>query len=102
MDICPDKKQLDDFLFPDPALLLNRLTMTTGPRFRALNKAVVSLLDEFSLVNFVPLDITDEESIAEVLYAVDSSIHYGEDADVKMRDEPEGDGMDEGNECDGE
>jgi GTPase SAR1 family protein len=98
MDICPDesKKQLDDFLFPDPTLLLNRLTMTTGPRFRALNKAVVSLLDEFSLVNFVPLNIADEDSIAEVLYAVDLSIHYGEDADVKMRDEPEGEGMEEG------
>ena len=37
-----------------------------GPRFRRLNAAVSQLLDEFSLVSFLPLDITDDESIIEV------------------------------------
>jgi hypothetical protein len=37
-----------------------------APRFRALNSAVAQLLDEFSLVSFLTLDISDEESIGEV------------------------------------
>ncbi len=59
---------------------------STGPRFRRLNKAVASLLDDFSIVSFIPLDITDEDSIAEVLMAADTAIQYGEDAEVKIRD----------------
>jgi hypothetical protein len=39
-------------------------------------------LDEYSLVSFVPLDISDEESIGEVLLQIDMAIQYGEDADV--------------------
>jgi hypothetical protein len=61
------------------------------------------MLDEYSLVGFVPLDISDEESIGEVLLQIDMAIQYGEDADVKVRefeeeevDEPEGHGGDEG------
>ena len=36
-----------------------------------------------SLVNFHPLDLTDENSLVNVLYAIDSCLQYGEDADVK-------------------
>jgi hypothetical protein len=35
-----------------------------------LNASVASLLDEYSLVSFVPLDISDEDSIGEVLLQV--------------------------------
>eukprot|EP00955_Chlamydomonas_euryale_P052319 355126-Chlamydomonas_euryale.AAC.3 len=52
---------LDDFLYPEPKELQRRLANETGPRFRQLNRAVVQLLDEFSLVAFTPLDIKDEE-----------------------------------------
>lgn len=94
MDICPDKSALDDFLIPEPRTLLGRLAESTGPRFTALNRRVVSLLDEFSLVSFVPLNIKEEESMAEVLYHVDHAIQFGEDADVKIREfeeqEPKG------------
>lgn len=57
-----------------------------GPKFRQLNAAVTSLLDEYSLVSFVPLDISDEESIGDVLLQIDMAIQYGEDADVKIRE----------------
>lgn len=46
------------------------LSSSTGPRFRRLNAAVASLLDEYSLVSFVPLDISDEDSIGDVLLQV--------------------------------
>ena len=69
--------EIEEFLVPDPRLILARLAESTGPRFAALNKAVAALLDEFSLVSFVPLDIKDEDSIGEVLYHIDLSIQYG-------------------------
>jgi len=34
-------------------------------------------------VSFVPLDVSDEESVAQVLAVIDNSIQYGEDADVR-------------------
>jgi len=35
------------------------------------------------LISFVPMDISDEDSLQFVLYQVDSAIGYGEDADVR-------------------
>jgi hypothetical protein len=52
---------VEEFLFPEPRMLLDRLSASTGPRFAALNSAIGQLIEEFSLVSFVPLDITDEE-----------------------------------------
>jgi len=42
-------------------MLLDRLSSSTGPRFAALNAAIGQMLEEFSLVSFVPMDVTDEE-----------------------------------------
>mmetsp|Transcript_26426 Transcript_26426/g.57647 ORF Transcript_26426/g.57647 Transcript_26426/m.57647 type:complete len:277 (+) Transcript_26426:143-973(+) len=95
MDLCENKKDIEDFLMPEPRLLLDQLAASTGPRFRALNRAVASLLEEFSLVSFVPLDITNEDSIGDVLLQVDMAIQYGEDAEVKVR-EVDGEMGDEG------
>ncbi|WIA34439.1 hypothetical protein OEZ86_012773 [Tetradesmus obliquus] len=86
MDLAEDKAAVQEFLIPDPQLLMDSLSASTGPRFRRLNAAVAGLLDEYSLVSFVPLDITDEDSIGEVLLQIDMAIQYGEDAEVKIRE----------------
>lgn len=98
MDLCADRKEVEQFLVPDARHLLGQLSATTGPKFQRLNQSVAALLDEFSLVSFVPLDISDEESIMEVLSHIDMAVQYGEDADVKMRDfdEEAGGGSDDG------
>lgn len=77
-------------------MLVCSLSASTGPKFRRLNAAVASLLDEYSLVSFVPLDISDEDSIGEVLLQVDMAIQYGEDAEVKIREVEGIDDMDDG------
>lgn len=91
MDLAEDKAAVEEYRIPDKQLLLDSLSASTGPRFRRLNASVASLLDEYSLVSFVPLDISDEDSIGDVLLQVDMAIQYGEDADVKIRDEPDQD-----------
>jgi hypothetical protein len=63
-----------------------------APRFARLNQALAELVDDYSMVNFLPLDITDEDSIQFVLSHIDNAIQYGEDAEPKARDhDPDGD-----------
>lgn len=61
-------------------------------RFRQLTNALARVVDDFSLVRFIPLNISDENSIEEVFYSVNNAIQYGEDADV--REAPEIDEVD--------
>ena len=84
------RADLDKFLDPDPRFLASRLNEATTPRHRALNEAIGSLCEDFSLVRFVPLDRTDTESIQLLLLHLDRCLQYGEDEDVREpRDEGE-------------
>ena len=40
-------------------------------------------MEDYSLIQFVPLDRTNERSIERVLALIDNTIQFGEDADVK-------------------
>ena len=41
-------------------------------------------LDDFSLVQFVPLDITNEDSVALLMQRVDFATQFGEDEEVQV------------------
>jgi len=86
VDLIHDKTQLDELLVPDLRLLSGTLAAHTGPRFRRLNEAMAGLLDDYSMVGFIPLDISDEEGIGDVLAQIDNAVQFGEDADVKVRE----------------
>ena len=58
------------------------------PRYRRLNEAFGRVLDEFSLVSFVELDITDEDSIENVVMTINNSVHYGDDLEGKSPRSP--------------
>lgn len=55
-------------------------------KYQKLNNALAQIIEDFSMVQFVPLDNTDEESITNVLLHVDNAIQYGEDLEVKEKD----------------
>lgn len=40
-------------------------------------------IQDYSLVCFLPLDITDEDSVTIALSAIDNAIQYGEDLEPK-------------------
>ncbi|CAG0899771.1 unnamed protein product [Cyprideis torosa] len=90
------KQTLSSFLDPDCSELLtdpDNLPSNTSEverwwtgKFQKLSHALGRLIEDFSLVQYLPLDITDEDNIAEVLLAIDMIIQYGEDADVKVKD----------------
>ena len=55
-------------------------------KWNRLTEAICSLLDDYSMVGFIPLNINDEDSISHVLATVDHSIQYGEDLEVRGAD----------------
>uniref|UniRef100_A0A1D1YD78 GPN-loop GTPase 3 n=1 Tax=Anthurium amnicola TaxID=1678845 RepID=A0A1D1YD78_9ARAE len=92
MDLVTNKRDVDDYLNPEARVLLSLLNQHMAPQYAKLNKALAELVDEFGMVNFVPLDLRKESSIQYVLSYIDNCIQYGEDADVKVRDfDPEDD-----------
>lgn len=61
----------------------------TSPKYHELNRAIGQLVEDFNMVAFLPLNITDEDSITAILSHVDNAIQFGEDQEPK---EPEEEG----------
>ena len=53
------QSQLDDYLIPDPVLLSRELTAGMPQRFRRLSDQLAGLVDQYSMVSFLPLDISE-------------------------------------------
>ncbi len=78
------KRRLDTFLLPDTRELVEEARRAPcGDRYAGLTEALGRVLDDYSLVKFLPLDIRDEENVADVLQAIDNTIQYGEDLEVR-------------------
>jgi hypothetical protein len=60
-----------------------------------LTELIATVIDEYSLVKFVPLNPDEEDNISELMLIIDNSIQYGEDLDVQERypDEADQDDM---------
>lgn len=86
MDLVTNKRDIEDYLNPEPRFLLSELNQRMAPQFGKLNKALIELVDEYSMVSFLPLDLRKESSIRYILSQIDNCIQYGEDADVKVKD----------------
>jgi len=78
-----DEKVYEPLLSASGEALARGLARATGPRFKRLNGAIASLLDDYNMVSFVPLDPTKEGSIEYALAVVDASIQYGEDMEPR-------------------
>jgi len=78
------KKDIQRYLDPDPFLLeASGEKSITNPKFHALNRAIVQLIEDHPLVSFLPLDLTDTDSLEYVLSSIDFTIQYGEDEEPK-------------------
>ncbi|QPH01194.1 hypothetical protein C2857_005393 [Epichloe festucae Fl1] len=126
MDLVKDqvkKKDLKRFLTPDVGLLdddpIERARRVTegpdaaddnddsrppdekqqimkGSSFRRLNRAVAGLIESFSMINYLKLDVTNEDSVGSILSYIDDCIQFHEGQDPKEpRDEEELDEDDE-------
>jgi GTPase SAR1 family protein len=79
------KRVLSRFLDMNVSQLLGEVDTTS------LSVAIGSLLEDFNMVSFIPLDPTDVDSIAVLLRHIDMSIQYGEDVEpTEPRDQDQG------------
>ena len=88
------KRQLKRFLDPDTSLLedggddgwrggrpmdpASTESVMGGNSFKSLNRAVAQLIDDFSMVSFLQLDVQDEDSVGGVLSYIDDAIQFHE------------------------
>ena len=78
------------FVDPDVYQLTNNeLSNKFLGRYSQLNKAIASVIYDYSLVKFYTLDMSKEDSISDLLMEIDLSIQYGEDLEVKEVKEPD-------------
>ena len=52
-------------------------------KYEKLTQALLNIIEDYSLVSFHSLDISEDDSISDLLMTIDSQIQYGEDLDVK-------------------
>mgnify|MGYP000255700840 CR=1 FL=1 len=89
-DLVSDKSLINDILDKDPTELTSELaTSAVSSRFKKITEHLASVVSEFNLVQFFPLDINDEDSIRNITYQVDSSMQYGELQEVKASQDME-------------
>lgn len=82
-DMVPNKKALKKYRNPDTVSIIAELNEHTAGRYKKLNAAIGHLLEDYSMVSFLPIDVTDEDSLTVVLSHIDNAIQYGEDIEPK-------------------
>lgn len=79
----------DNRKYRDPA---TTGSLMSGSAFHKLNKAVAQLIDDFSMVSYLKLDVQDEDSLGAILSYIDDAIQFNEAQEPK---EPKEADMDE-------
>lgn len=80
------KRELKRFLDPDPSIITTDIHAHTNPRFHRLNEAIVGLIDDFSMVQFLQVEAANEDKIQAVLSYIDNCIGWSEVQEPKMPD----------------
>ncbi|TRX99019.1 hypothetical protein FHL15_000361 [Xylaria flabelliformis] len=70
-------------------------TLMRGSGFRKLNKAVAGLIENFSMISYLKLDVQDEDSVGAILSYIDDCIQYHEAQEPRELKEEEFDEMDQ-------
>lgn len=73
-----DEDADDEFKWPG-----DKDQVMKGTSFRKLNRAVAGLIENFSMVNYLKLDVTNEDSVAAILSYIDDCIQFHEAQDPK-------------------
>jgi GPN-loop GTPase len=66
----------------------------TGGSFKQLNRAVARMIDDFSMVSFLQLDVNDEDNVGDILSYIDDAIQFHEAQEPKEPKEFETEEMD--------
>ncbi|KAI0442321.1 GPN-loop GTPase 3 like protein [Xylaria telfairii] len=82
------KNALEELEEDATADLQDKDTLMRGAGFRRLNKAVAGLIENFSMISYLKLDVQDEDSVGAILSYIDDCIQYHEAQEPKeLKDE---------------
>ena len=88
-----DKEAIEKVLDSEGAWMIQMMDQHNNERLRNLTQALSSVIDDYMMVSFALLDVTDEDSMADVMEKVNHAVQYGEDLEPKDPgfDDQEGD-----------
>ncbi|CAG9317794.1 unnamed protein product [Blepharisma stoltei] len=87
-DLISNKESLEEMLDTDPSeIALGIAKSAYSAKFKSFTESIAKVLTEFNLVQFIPLDLSDEDSIRNVVYQIDQSIQYGENLESKINED---------------
>ena len=86
-DLLPSKHALDAFLEADTDDLKSQLDASTRSVFARLNATICELIEEWNIVQFMPLDPNDTDTVDLILAQIDSAIQYHDDVEPKTADD---------------
>ncbi|KAI1436115.1 GPN-loop GTPase 3 like protein [Xylaria sp. CBS 124048] len=75
--------------------LQDKDTLMRGTGFRKLNKAVAGLIENFSMISYLKLDVQEEDSVGAILSYIDDCIQYHEAQEPRELKDEEFDDMNE-------
>lgn len=81
-----NKKKLKKFLNPDPMLLIkNEINndMHNNDKFKKLNMTIAQLVDDFGMVQYLPLNSNDPDSVSTIISYIDDVTQWGESQEPK-------------------
>jgi GPN-loop GTPase len=67
----------------DASLIADKLDDEMGAQFASLNHAFATLIDDYNLVGYVPLNINDDDTVSTLLQQIDNALQYGDDVEPK-------------------
>jgi GTPase SAR1 family protein len=91
--VTDDLHHLHRYFYPDPSLLNEQMSESTRPKFLELNRAIVQLIDEFDMVNFIPLNIKKESSLQNIMMHIEMATQFSEALEPKEPKDDQGDGQ---------
>ncbi|KAF5103283.1 hypothetical protein DV451_001578 [Geotrichum candidum] len=77
------RRELKRFLNPDPLLLADEANAKMNPKFHSLNSSIANLIDDFGMVQFLPLKAKDPDSVATILSYIDDVTQWAEAQEPK-------------------
>lgn len=90
-----DKDAIDRVLDAEGSWMINNLDRASNPKLQSLSRAIGNVIDDYMLVSFATMDITNEDSLNDVLAKIDHVLQYGEEIEPK---EPKDEDYDEDDE----
>lgn len=77
------KRKLKRFLNPDSILLVDSANQETNARFHKLNQSIAQLVDDFGMVQFLPLEAENPDSVSTIISYIDDVTQWAEAQEPK-------------------